>query len=240
MQIIIPYGSNTHQKDESLSVASLAKVENMANSNSIQSMLNYPRNVRRLFIFTTLLAHTANAAISAKKQFLYFRQFSPPYSTLTCAQNHPYNLTNTPCLHASAIFHLSFCVQSYQQSTPKMFYLYQPCSQFGLRQGTRELGNLARTETVLISLSFFPQSMGSDNRAHNHQFFIARSQNIGVLQVSQTIQSTFSDNLNLLSLLPYPTNTTTRTHILLQFLNLIFVPSSALSYTNHVPLYPCF
>ena len=67
-----------------------------------------------------------------------------------------------------------------------------------------------------FNLSFFPQSIGSDNRAHNHWCFIAQIQKIGVLQVSQTIQSTFSYTLNLLPLLLYPTNTTTRIHIPLQ------------------------
>ena len=30
--------------------------------------------------------------ISPKNPFLYFSQFLPPYSALTCSQNHPYNL----------------------------------------------------------------------------------------------------------------------------------------------------
>ena len=69
-------------------------------------MLNYLQNGRCSFIFTTRLVHTTNATISAKKQFLYFSQFSPPYSTLV----HKIILTistNTPCLYTSAIFHLS-------------------------------------------------------------------------------------------------------------------------------------
>ena len=48
----------------------------------------------------------------------------------------------------------------------------------------------------------------------NHWFFIAQTQKIDILQVWQTIQSTFSHTLNLFSLLPYSTNTTTRTHII--------------------------
>ena len=64
-----------------------------------------------------------------------------------------------------------------------------------------------------FNLCLLPQGMGNDNRAHNHWFFIAQIQKIGVLQLTQTIQSTFSHLLNLLPLLPCPINTTTRTHI---------------------------
>ena len=63
---------------------------------------------------------------------------------------------------------------------------------------------------------------------HNHLFFIAQSQKIGIYIVGsslwwrymqskwQIIQPTFSHPLNLLSLLPYPTNTITRTPIPLE------------------------
>ena len=74
----------------------------------------------------------------------------------------------------------------------------------------------------------------------NHWFFIAQTQKIDILQVWQTIQSTFSHTLNLFSLLPYSTNTTTRTHIPLETncLNLIFILSSVFLYSNHALLYP--
>ena len=111
-------------------------------------------------------------------------------------------------------FFTSLCAQPSQQFTPKMFYLPQSFRQFRLRQQTRELGSLLRTDTVLISL--FCPSMGSDNRAHDSEFFIAQIQKIYTLQVWQAIQSTVSRTLNLLSLLPYPFNSTTRTHISLQ------------------------
>ena len=116
--------------------------------------------VEKSFIFTTLLAHRTNATISIKNQFLCFSRFSPPYSTCTCLQNHNYNP------HVGNFSPLSFCVQLSQQSTPKILFLTQPFSQFRLRQGTRELGSLVRTDAVLIS--FFFLSMDIDNRAHNH------------------------------------------------------------------------
>ena len=52
-----------------------------------QSMLDPLRNGRCSFIFRTHLVHT----ISIKNLFLYFRQFSPPYSFLSCTKNHPCN-----------------------------------------------------------------------------------------------------------------------------------------------------
>ena len=51
-------------------------------------------------------------------------------------------------------FFTSLCAQPSQQFTPKMFYLPQSFRQFRLRQQTRELGSLLRTDTVLISLFF--------------------------------------------------------------------------------------
>ena len=43
----------------------------------------------------------------------------------------------------------SFCLQSSQQSTQKIFSLPQPFRQFRLPQGTRERVSLVRTDTVL-------------------------------------------------------------------------------------------
>ena len=61
-----------------------------------------------------------------------------------------------------------------------------------------------------------PQSMDSDNTAHNQWIFVAQTHKIGLLQVWQTIQSTFFHTLKLWFLLPYPTNTIAGTHILLE------------------------
>ena len=66
---------------------------------SVQSMLNFLENGRCSFIFTSLVVYTI-PIISTKNTFLYFSQFSSPYSTLTCSQNHPYKPTNTPFLSA--------------------------------------------------------------------------------------------------------------------------------------------
>ena len=75
----------THQKAESLRAASLSKLDNTVNSNSIfhESMMNYLQNGRCSFIFTTLLMHSTTPTNSTKNPFLYFSQLSPPYSILT-------------------------------------------------------------------------------------------------------------------------------------------------------------
>ena len=96
-------------------------------------------------------------------------------------------------------------VQPTQQSTPKIFSPPWLFRQFRLCQGTRELGSLVRTDTILIS-SFFLKVW-----ADNHWLFIAETQKTAALQVWQTIQFTIYHTLNLLPLLPYPTNTSTKT-----------------------------
>ena len=64
--------------------------------------------------------------------------------------------TNTPLpIYLSNFESPHFCAQPSQQSRPKILSLLQPFSQFTLRQGTRDLGSLVRTSTVLISFFFF-------------------------------------------------------------------------------------
>ena len=63
--------------------------------------------------------------------------------------------TNIPFFSASAVFHLPLFAYNHPNNPhQKIFSLPQPFRQFRLRQGTRELGSLVRTATVLIS-SFF-------------------------------------------------------------------------------------
>ena len=90
--------------------------------------------------------------ITTKNPFFYFSQLSPPYSTLNCSQNFPFNPHQQfLSLYLSNFSPPYFRVLPSQQSTPKMFYPPQPFSQFKLRQGIRELGNFVMTGTVLIS-----------------------------------------------------------------------------------------
>ena len=80
---------------------------------------------------------------------------STSYSTLNCSQDLPYNLhQNTFPLYLSNFSPPLFCVQPSKNSTPKIYSLPQPFCQSRLRQETRELRNLPRNDTVLISPFF--------------------------------------------------------------------------------------
>ena len=185
---------------------------------SLQSLLNSLEKVSCFFLFTTLLLYTTTHAISNKNPFLCFSQFSP--------QNHPYNPTNTSFLHTSVILHLLIFLYNLPNNLHQKYFPTQPLSQFRLRQETTKLGCLVRTDTVLIS-QILVQSMDSENRAHNYWLLIAQFQKIGVLLVEVPDKDACNLNgkpsnppsshiLNLFSLLRYPTNTTTRTNILLE------------------------
>ena len=118
---------------------------------SIQSVLNSMQNSKCSFIIITLLVHNTTSLISTENPFFYFSQFLPPYSTLTCSQNHSYNSHyHSLSLYFSNFSPPYFCVQS----SPKMLSLPQPLCHFRLREGTRELRSLFRTDTVLISPFF--------------------------------------------------------------------------------------
>ena len=144
----------THQKAEFLRASQTTM--SITTLYSIQSVLNSMQNGKCSFIITTLLVHRTASSISTENPFLYFSQFLPPYSTLTCSQNHPYSSHyDSLSLYLSNFSPPYFCVQPSQQSTPKMLSLPQPFSNFRLCEGTRELGSLLRTCTVLISHFFF-------------------------------------------------------------------------------------
>ena len=141
-----------------------------------------------------------------------------------------------------------FCSQPPQK--PEIFSLPQSFIQFKLHhryQGARE----SCDDQHCLDLSLLPQSMDSDNEVYDHWFLNAQFQKIGVMQVvvsdvdvchrnGKPFNSTFSHNLNFLSLFPYLTDTITRTPHSPgnQLLNLIFILILLFSYTIYAPLYP--
>ena len=141
---------------------------------SIQTMLNFLQNGRCSFIFRTHLVDTTDAAIVTKKQFLFSSQFSLPYFTLTCSQNHLYNY-QWHSLTFSNFPRTSLCVQTSQQSTPKIFSLPQTFCQFRLRQSTKELGSILWNDTVSISPFVRKVWTVLVGLTHNHWFFIAQT-----------------------------------------------------------------
>ena len=62
--------------------------------------------------------------------------------------------TKTYFLYTRQFFTSLLLRTTSQQSTPKILSLPYPFSQFRLREGTRKLGSLMRTDTVLISIFF--------------------------------------------------------------------------------------
>ena len=162
---------------------------------------------------------------STKNSFLYFSQFPLflPISPLFVDKIILAIPTNTPFYYSTTVFHFpAFYIQSSQKSTPKTFSLPQALVQFRLSQRTRELGSLVRTDTVLIS-PFFLKAWKTitgltiaDSLSLRLKKWYIESSSLWwrCLQSEwQIIQSTFSHTLNPLSLLPYPTNTITRTLI---------------------------
>ena len=160
---------------------------------------------------------TTNATISATKQFLFF-------SKIFTSLFHPYLSTKSswqsPLTLPSSIPQLFFTNLFLRATIPTTYIknIFPTANILEIQAASRdqELGSIVRTDTVVISPIFFKVWAVITRTTHNHWFSIAQTQKIGALQVRQTIQSTFSHILNLLSLLPYPTNTITRTQISLE------------------------
>ena len=185
---------------------------------SLQSLLNSLEKVSCFFLFTTLLLYTTTHAISNKNPFLCFSQFSP--------QNHPYNPTNTSFLHTSVILHLLIFLYNLPNNLHQKYFptsaiepiqaasrdheTRRSCEDwhcFNLSNSCSKYGQWKQGSQLLT-----PYCSGSENWC-----IAGRSPWQRCLQSEwQTIQSTFSHTLNLFSLLRHPTNTTTRTNILLE------------------------
>ena len=77
---------------------------------------------RSSFIFTTLIVHTTTSKTSTKYQFLCFSKSSPPYSTLTCLQNHPYNDPNHPPTNTPFFLSQKFCISWLLRTTSSTIF----------------------------------------------------------------------------------------------------------------------
>ena len=134
----------SYQKAEPLRDASLSKLDNTVNINSIfnAEYAEFPE-CRCSFIFTTQLVHTATPTISTKNPFRYCSHFYKIIFTVP---------TNTPSIPPQFFTSLLFCTS--QQSTPKIVFLPHLFSQFRLHKRARELGRLVMSDTVLVSPSF--------------------------------------------------------------------------------------
>ena len=86
-------------------------------------MLNFLRNRRCSFVFTTLLVHTTTPIISTKNCFLYFSQLSAPCSTFTFWQNHPYN-HHSSFFYRTSFFHLPIFAYNRLTNLHRQYFPY--------------------------------------------------------------------------------------------------------------------
>ena len=167
---------SSHQKAESLRGAS----RSTATLSPMQSILNSLQNDRCSFFFTTLLMHiTTPYNLYSKSVPLLWSIFISPFQ--------PYFFTKSPLQSPLTIFpsmpqqffnSLFLCTTQHCKSI--IISLPQPFSQFRLRQGTRELGSLKRTDTALIS-PFLLKASTIVTGLKNHWFLFVQAQKIGVL-----------------------------------------------------------
>ena len=121
------------------------------------------------------------------------RKLIPLLQSILASLFHPYLITKLSLLSPLTLtLHLSrFSPPS--NLNQKIFSLPQPFSQFRLHQGDRESGSLVKTDHC-FNLSFFLQSIDSNNRAHNHWFLIVQAEKIDVLQIVVSDEDTCSRN----------------------------------------------
>ena len=123
--------------------------------------------------------------------------------------------TNTPFLFTSAISHLLIFAYNHPNKLHQKHFPYLNHFANTDQETRNQKARKSFEDWHCFNLSLL-QGIDSESRAENHWFFIAQTLTIGVFQVWQTIQSTFSHALKLLSLLPYPNNTTSKTPIPLE------------------------
>ena len=109
-----------------------------------------------------------------------FTSLFHPYLFIKSSLQSPVKLP----FYTSAIFHLPlFAYNNPSNLYQKLFSLPKRFCQFRLRQGSRELGNIVTTATVLISLFLLKIQTVIARLTHNHRFFIAQTPKTDILQV---------------------------------------------------------
>ena len=109
-----------------------------------------------------MVLHFHNPTCGYKHSYNLHQESVPLIQSVFTSLFHPYLFTKSSCqtpltLSSSVsqqLLPFYFRVEPSQQSTPKIFSLSQPLSQFRLRQWTRELRSFMRTDTNLISPFF--------------------------------------------------------------------------------------
>lgn len=119
-------------------------------------MLNSLENGRYSFIFTSLLVDAITLKSPLKIRSSISVNFYLPFPPLFVNKIILTIPINTSFLYTSAIFHLPIFAYNHSNNLhQKHFSCFSHLANSGLRQGTRKIGGLARTDTVLISPLFF-------------------------------------------------------------------------------------
>ena len=106
-----------------------------------------------------MLLHSQNSTCAYNHLYNVHQISLPPLQSIFNSLFYPYLFKKLssqfpltlPNLHNFSTPYIFASVQPSQQSTPKVFSLPQPLSQFRLHQAAREIGSLVRTNTVLFS-----------------------------------------------------------------------------------------
>ena len=147
---------HVNHQNESLRAASLSKLDNTVNNNSISNTKYAEFSIKQQVV---LHFHNSNCAYNHpynlhQKSFLLlqsiFTSLFHPYVFTKSSLQSPLTLPSSIPQQFCTTIPTSFCAQPSHHSPPKLFFLPQSFSQFRLDQGTRDLGSLKRAATVLI------------------------------------------------------------------------------------------
>ena len=172
-------------------------------------MSNSLQNGRCSFISTTPLVYTSTLTISTKNPFSTSVTFQIPFPPLLVQKIIFTISTNTPFLYTSAIFHLPKLLRTIYPKNIFPASAIQPIQTASRDHGARVLisPSFLKVQTVITGLTF-TDSLSLRFRNLEQSDYLQSQW--------QIIQSNFSHTLNLLLLLPYPTNTIARSHIPLE------------------------
>ena len=115
----------THQKAEFFRSASLSKLDNMVNNNSIFNKTYAGFSTKWCSLtFTTLLEHTTSAIISTKNRFCTSVNFHLPTPPLLVQKIILKIPTNIPFRYSSANFHVPLFAYSHPNNLHQKYFPY--------------------------------------------------------------------------------------------------------------------
>ena len=209
----------THQKCESLRTASSSNLDNMVNNST-----NFNTKYAEFSTKGLVLFHFHSPFSGYNQRCNLYQQTVPFLQSISTSLFHPYLFIKSSL--QSPLILLSYITQEFFTSfflrkiIPTIYNknIFPIWNILPIQAASRyqEIMEYCEDWQCLISPFFLKVWTVIATLTYNHWFFITQTQKIDTLQVWQTIKSSFSHTLNLFSLPPYSTNTTTRTHIPLE------------------------